>query len=67
MATGIAGHNRGKKFVRGVGYVSHPEPEKPKVKERHCDKCGVVLVGTQFRPVHFLSDGHAYCWECFER
>jgi hypothetical protein len=46
MATGIAGHNRGKKFVKGVGYVS-PESPKPKVKEHHCNKCGVVLVGTQ--------------------
>jgi len=37
MATGMPGHNRGKKWVPGIGYRF---PKQQSVPQRVCDGCG---------------------------
>lgn len=57
MITGIAGHNAGKKYVQGVGYVT---PETPARPDRKCQTCGAVE--PERRAVN--GSGIIYCGNC---
>jgi formylmethanofuran dehydrogenase subunit E len=44
MVTGFAGHNRGKIYVKGVGYVAPPVPTSAPISDRRsvCKRCGTI-------------------------
>ena len=60
--TGFAGHNRGKKFIKGVGYRF---PERPPVPPRVCDGCGEQygIAHVEVVSVHPMRT-IALCLEC---
>lgn len=60
MATGFAGHNRGKKWVPGVGYRYPPRPKKPPPR---CD-CGRKACCFVARPGR--EPAKALCQVCSE-
>jgi len=63
---GFEGHNRGKKWVPGVGYVAPPtKPKKPRPPSK-CHGCGSpnvrYAVVISVRPMKTA----AYCEKCFD-
>lgn len=56
----LAGHNKGKKFIPGVGYKFPEKQEKPK-KKHICSECG------KRRAVLFFADGNKLCEPCDQR
>lgn len=54
MKHGIPGHNVGKKFVHGVGYVSYDEKRR-KAKNLACDVCGEHAEWVSYVPGGFTS------------
>jgi hypothetical protein len=55
----LAGHNKGKKWVPGIGYRY---PLEPPVPERFCDTCGKSK--SQAKRFYFYADGRKLCDKC---
>lgn len=59
MVTGVPGHNRGKKFIPGVGYRY---PPREKTKPHKCDFCDSLAVYFEYLGDRKTSGMCESCW-----